>query len=167
MAGIYSSCADALQALAHGPGEFTCHDFDTVREVVMCDAWHRMETPEGSTPINFSEAVKASWAQVRQACAPVGGIEHEINTPVDHAEKRDWPVPPTVSRDYKIVDVQGRTVGRVAAASDGAVTFCVHGDCHTDFRTSPGRDQETILAAVKDIYPTVGYHLVPTDEGGG
>lgn len=157
MAGIYSSCAQALQALADGPGEFACHDYDTVREVVLCDAWHRIETPGDVTPDTFSHAVQESWDNIRQSCRPDGGIEHEINTPVEVATHHRTP---DVETTYRIVDVAGHPQGRIAAEKDGAISICIHGDCHTDFRTQSAQERQAILAAIHDIYPTVGYHVV-------
>lgn len=157
MAGIYSSCAEALQALANGPGAFACHDFDTVREVVLCDAWHRLETPGAVTPANFGDAVREAWQQMRETCAPVGGISHETHTPVEMAEQR---AAPAVQSTYDILDHAGQPVGKVAMQSDGAITVCVHGDCHTDFIQPNPAHQSAVLAAMRDIYPTLGYHLI-------
>ncbi len=159
MAGLYSSCAEALQALARGPGDFACHDYDTVREVVLCDAWRRLETPGAVTPANFSEAVKESWQQLRQACAPVGGIDHEFNTPVELAEGQD--TRPAVTQTFDILNAQAHPVGKLIVEADGAMTTCIDGACHTDFTEPSAANRDAILAAIRDIYPTVGYHLAP------
>lgn len=163
MAGIYHDCAEALAALARGPGHFACHDYDTVREVVMCDAWHRHETPGDVTPKTFGEAVHESWQDIRRACESQGGIEHETGTPVDRAEDFDhWRIP-QVDETYDLMDESDHTAGKIVVQSDGAITVCVHGDCHTDF-IQPHLDmRETVLDAMRDIFPSVGYHLV--DEG--
>lgn len=158
MAGLYSSCADALRALAQGPGEFACHDYDTVREVVMCDAWHRLETPGADRPASFGEAIRDAWGALRQGCAPSGGITPEENTPVELAEQGHTP---TVRGSYQLLDRFGDPAGRVVVESGGAITVCIQGDCHTDFVQPDPVRQDAVIAAMQDLYPTVGYHIVP------
>ncbi len=163
MAGLYSSCADALQALARGPGDFACHDYDTVREVVMCDAWHRLESSGGGAPMTFSEAIRDAWQQMRQACAPVGGVDHELNTPVELAEGQNIPqnIPPAVDQTFDILNAQSQPVGKLVVEATGSMTTCIDGSCHTDFTEPSAANREAILAAIRDIYPTVGYHITP------
>ncbi len=144
--GRYATCAEALQALAQGPGDFACHDFDTVREVVMCDAWHKMETDH----TDFKTALDQSWSQVKTACEPVGGITPEVR-PEHRAE---------AVTTYAIMDGQNQSIGRVVVdGADGSVTTCIHDACHTDFLEPAADLRQAIVAAMRDIYPTVGYHL--------
>lgn len=162
MAGKFSDCATALEALQHGPGHFACHDYDTVREVVMCKAWHDFEGDTTRSIPTFGHAVKQAWADMRTACQPQGGIDHEINTPeeVEYREGRESRTVPDLAEHWKILNTPGQTVGTVAVESDGAITTCIHGDCHTDFKAGEGPSRSAIVAAMRDIYPTVGYHLV-------
>lgn len=145
--GRYANCADALKALANGPGEFVCHDFDTVREVVMCDAWRRLDTQQSPT---FKAAIDASWADVKTSCAPNGGITPEVR-PEDHAAQTEtWDILNTHGKKAGVVIVDG---------ADGSVTTCILDRCHTDF-IEPQQDlRQAIVAAMQDIYPTVGYTL--------
>ena len=144
--GRYANCTEALQALAQGPGDFPCHDFDTVREVVMCDAWHKMETDH----TDFKTALDQAWSQVKTSCEPTGGITPEVRP-----ERGAGSV-----TTYAILDTQNQTIGRVVVdGADGSVTTCIHQACHTDF-LEPATDlRQAIVAAMSDIYPTVGYHL--------
>jgi len=164
MAGIYASCVEALRALNEGPGSMACHDFDTVREVVMCDAWHRMKTLGADHPATFKAAVDASWQDIRQACAPSGGIDHETGTPVEKMQMSHPPAAPQVESAWQIVDQAGQTVGHIAVESTGELTVCVHGDCHTDFVELPPDGREAVIAAIQDIYPTLGYFVKPEPQ---
>lgn len=167
MAGEFPNCQTALDALNNGPGHFACHDYDTVREVVMCAAWHKFEQPGHVTPKSFGHAVHEAWQEMRKACQPEGGIEHEINTPEEVERHAYAPsrAQPDVTGDWSVLNAAGQQVGHVAAEGDGAVTICMNGDCHTDFRLNDQQAQQAVVAAMKDIYPTMGYHLV--QQGGG
>lgn len=162
MAGEFANCQAALEALNNGPGHFACHDYDTVREVVMCKAWHDFDGDHTRSLSTFGEAVKQAWADMRSSCKPEGGIEHEINTPEEHEyrEGLESRAIPDLAEHWRILNPTGTSVGTVAVESDGAVTTCVHGDCHTDFKVGEGPQRSAIVAAMRDIYPTLGYHLV-------
>jgi len=76
MSRRYPDCSAALQALANGLDEATCHDFRAIREVVMCDAWHGQGGEV--TPGTFRQRVDDGWSKVRQACAAHGGTTPEV-----------------------------------------------------------------------------------------
>ncbi|MGB9622773.1 MAG: hypothetical protein ACPL07_02900, partial [Candidatus Bathyarchaeia archaeon] len=71
----YPSCSEALDALAKGLDERTCHDFKAIRQVVMCDAWHEKKP---FAPETFHERIKESWGKVSGVCAAHGGTTPEV-----------------------------------------------------------------------------------------
>lgn len=148
MAGIYSSCAEALNALAQGPGQFACHDFDTVREVAMCDAWHRMETGQHPT---FKDAIDAAWQDIHTQCDSSGG---------DTPEHR-----PRVTKTLNITDAHQQPVSRVAMEDD-TITVCDTENCRTVFTNVRSHEHQAIEQAMTDLYPVVGYHVTTETEGG-
>lgn len=139
--GIYASCAAALDALNNGPGDF-CHDYDTIREVVMCDAWQRMKTGQVS---DFKMAVDAAWADTKSTCAPDGGITPEARESV-----------PTVAQVYPVMDDQHQSAGQIVVEDDGSMTVCAKDRCQTLWQEPSQANRQAILDALRQIYPTVG-----------
>lgn len=120
----YADCAAAIDALARGLDEGTCHDFDGIREVVMCRAWEDFRS--GRTT-SFHNAVEDGWSAVRGACAVHGGITPEHG--FAEAIQARAGVEPSVLNAYEVRDRTGRAVGVVVEMSDGTADACAGGAC--------------------------------------
>ena len=138
----YPDCSAALQALAEGLDETTCHDFRAIREVVMCDAWHG----EGGTvtPETFSQRIEDGWQKVRAACSAHGGTTPEIGFL--------QPEMPTTGIEVYPVMRNGIQVG-VLTLEDQEVAMCLEDRCATS-----GGGQGA-LDALRSLLEIQGYEV--------
>lgn len=120
----YTGCAEALQALAAGLDEETCHDFRAIRQVVTCRAWEDVRTGGGS----FHDAIEDGWSAARSACAAHGGT-----TPEGGFVRPEATVP-QVTGAFEVRDRYGHPAGVVVAFSDGTAESCGGATC-TDYPT--------------------------------
>jgi hypothetical protein len=126
----YPSCSEALDALARGLDDPTCHDFQGIREVVMCRAWQDFRSRSAGT---FHDAVESGWQAVRSACAAHGGTTPEHGF-LEAIEAHEGMPRPHVTDAFEVRDQHGMTVGVVAVLSDGTATACVADHC-TEYPT--------------------------------
>jgi len=102
----------------------SCHDFQTVREVVLCRAWDDVRSRRAET---FRQAVEDGWGAVRSACAAHGGTRPEFGFLEAVAEHGGVP---RVINAYEVRDQHGSPVGVVVELSDGTADACFAGACH-------------------------------------
>lgn len=148
----YANCQDALDALANGLDESTCHDFRGIREVVGCAVWHDMQL---GPPLDFqdlSARFHDAWSRVRTACIAHGGTKPEFGLLQPDQEA----VPQTT---WAVRDKSGKLTGFISVESDGSLMSCIRGECN---ELPPGSvdDPQLVGDVLQDTLPVVGYELV-------
>lgn len=71
---VRPDCVAALEYLASGMSATTCHGFNEIRKIAMCDAWQTYDRNPAGT---FGDHIHAAWRRVDQACAAHGGTTPE------------------------------------------------------------------------------------------
>ncbi len=147
----FPNCSAALEALTKGLDEETCHSFRGLRQVVMCDAWHKTEP---FTPETFHERIESSWAKVRQVCQAHGGTtpEYGFLSP----QRTYEPVSGVIAKVTRIREVKknGLHAGVIVEEDDGTVNICLDSNCGT-VRRGAG-----VTENLEAILETAGYEVV-------
>lgn len=142
-------CREALDLLAAGMDDTACHDFRAIRQVAMCDAWHRMEARGVVTAQSFGDALRDSWATIHTRCEPHGGAVPEsgfLRPAGQRAPTGPYnAIAPQVAHVYEL-RVDGRPAGVIVQEVDGTMTSCVGGDCRTLAGGDP--DQRAFVSAL-------------------
>lgn len=149
----FPNCSAALEALAKGLDEETCHSFKGLRQVVMCDAWHGRTEP--FTPETFHERIEESWAKVRQACQAHGGTtpEYGFLSPQRTYEPISEAIAAKIT-GVREIRKNGLHAGLVIEQDDGTVDFCLDSNCGTIKRGAG------IMENLEAILETAGYEVV-------
>lgn len=149
----FPSCSEALDALAKGLDEKTCHDFKAIRQVVMCDAWHE----KGFAPETFHERIEESWKKARGACAAHGGITPEVGFLTSEERITNYLPPGALAAKItriKEVRKNGLHAGVIVEEDNGASTVCINTNCGTLVRGAGTLENATT------VLEAAGYEVV-------
>jgi len=148
----FPNCSAALDALARGLDETTCHNFKGLRQVVLCDAWHG--SPRPFTPETFHERIESSWEEVRQACQAHGGTtpEYGFLSPQRSYEPISGIIAAKVT-GVKEIRKNGLHAGVIVERDDGSADVCLESNCGTIQRSAGPLEN---LAAILE---TAGYEV--------
>lgn len=170
MPRYYPDCTAALKALSDGLNDQVCHNFDGIREVVMCAAWH--EHARGVTPKTFGEHVHEAWQQARSVCKPYGGIKpeygfmrhDETHLHVENTEHTPEGVAIRFSQsdaqpEVFEIDKDGKRVGILSREPDGAIATCLEDHCATMETGGDYAFRNSVLHHIRDLLEIQGYTL--------
>lgn len=150
----FPNCSAALEALAKGLDEETCHSFRGLRQVVMCDAWHGSQH-EPFTPETFHNRIEESWRKVESACSAHGGTRPEVGFLAAGERISNYIPPGSLASITRIREVKknGLHAGVIVEEDNGTTTFCMDSNCGTVTRGAG--PTENLIA----ILETAGYEV--------